>query len=366
MARRGHGAAYLVVRLLLLLLLIAAALRHNNLLLAAGSLHQPLHQLAWLAGLDHDRSTGCHALRHDGAPLHHALRDYLSRRVHDALLHDLALLVQGDHVAWTDLFHNLALLVHLHHLLALGVHLHNLLALLVNLHHLLPLWVNLDHLLTLTVHLHHLAPTGRQGHLLALAVHRDHLLPLAVHHETLALGVYCLLVVHTHHLLALLVHVHHLLALENLATRHLDKPALGVHQLALAVHHHLLNNLLALLLHHLALAVHLHNLLLLWLLWLALWSASYTIDRGSTLGPACLLCSCSLGGSQLEWQRLGTDLDSCVMVLHLVTYSLLVGARAAAKEGSDAECIVLGRYHLLPPHPVHAGQVLLVHDVLLN
>jgi hypothetical protein len=60
--------------------------------------------------------------------------------------------------------------------------------------------------------------------------------------------------------------MHHFLALEHLAARHLDKPALGVHQLALAVHHHLLDNLLALLLHNLALAVHLHNLLLLLLL----------------------------------------------------------------------------------------------------
>ena len=81
---------------------------------------------------------------------------------------------------------------------------------------------------------------------------------------------------------------------------------------------------------------------------------------------ARLLCCCSLLSSQPEGQGLGSDLDPCVVVLNLVTNSFLVGASAAPKEGSDAESIVLGRDHLFPAHSVHACQVLLVHNVLLD
>ena len=142
-------AAYLEVGLLLL-----CALSHDNLLLSTSTrLHNSLNKLAWLACLHHDRCSGSHSLGHDSAPLNHSLSHNLSRGVHDPLLHHLALLVQGDHVAWADLFDNLALLVHLHHLLALRVHLNNLLlALLVHLHHLLSLGIQLHHLSTL----HHL------------------------------------------------------------------------------------------------------------------------------------------------------------------------------------------------------------------
>ena len=145
-------AAYLEVGLLLL-----CALSHDNLLLSTSTrLHNTLNKLAWLACLHHDRCSGSHSLGHDSAPLNHSLSHNLSRGVHDPLLHHLALLVQGDHVAWADLFDNLALLVHLHHLLALRVHLNNLLlALLVHLHHLLSLGIQLHHLPTL----HHLAPS---------------------------------------------------------------------------------------------------------------------------------------------------------------------------------------------------------------
>jgi len=54
------------------------------------------------------------------------------------------------------------------------------------------------------------------------------------------------------------------------------------------------------------------------------------------------------------------------VVLYLVTDGLLVWPCAAAEQGPDAEGVVLGGDDLLAPHPVHASQVLLVHDVLLD
>ena len=55
-----------------------------------------------------------------------------------------------------------------------------------------------------------------------------------------------------------------------------------------------------------------------------------------------------------------------VVVLNLVSNLFLVGSSAAPEQCSDTESVVLGADHLPPPHPVHAGQVLLVHDVLLD
>merc|ERR1719470_222713 len=96
----------------------------------------------------------------------------------------------------------------------------------------------------------------------------------------------------------------------------------------------------------------LRNSILCWLLSLALL-------------PACLLSSSGLCRGQLQRKRLCPDLNASVMILHLVSHGLLVGTCAASKQSPDTECIVLGRDYLLAPHPVHAGQVLLVHDILL-
>lgn len=61
-----------------------------------------------------------------------------------------------------------------------------------------------------------------------------------------------------------------------------------------------------------------------------------------------------------------SDLYPRVVVLRFVSNLLLVWTRAASEQSPDTESVVLGGDDLLPPHPVHAGQVLLVHDVLLD
>ena len=60
------------------------------------------------------------------------------------------------------------------------------------------------------------------------------------------------------------------------------------------------------------------------------------------------------------------DLDPGVVILQFVPNLLLVGARAASKQSPDTEGVVLGGDDFLPAHAVHAGQVLLVHDILLD
>ena len=88
--------------------------------------------------------------------------------------------------------------------------------------------------------------------------------------------------------------------------------------------------------------------------------------RAGRLLLARLLGSRGLGRSQLQWERTLPDLNTGVVILHLLPDLLLVRTGAAAEQSPDAESIVLGGDHLLPAHPVHAGQVLLVHDVLLD
>ena len=53
------------------------------------------------------------------------------------------------------------------------------------------------------------------------------------------------------------------------------------------------------------------------------------------------------------------------MILNFVAHSFLIRSCASTKQCPNTESIVLGRDYFLPAHPVHAGQVLLIHDVLL-
>jgi len=86
----------------------------------------------------------------------------------------------------------------------------------------------------------------------------------------------------------------------------------------------------------------------------------------SPLQTTRLMGGRGLGRGQLERQRLGPHLDPSIMVLSTITDLLFIGARAAPEQRPYAECIVLGGNDLLAAHSMHAGQVLLVHDVLLD
>ena len=106
--------------------------------------------------------------------------------------------------------------------------------------------------------------------------------------------------------------------------------------------------------------------MLLLLNWLLLLLNRLLLSPYTRLQPTCLMGSCSLRRSELERQRLCPHLDPGIMVLGPLSHLFLVGAGAAPEQGADAQGVVLGRDDLLATHAMHAGQVLLVHDILFD